>query len=264
MSLVTDGLEVRYGAHLAVDTTSIELKPGEFIGLIGPNGAGKTSLLRALAGIGVPNPRVSWQGQALPSFGDSARARSIAYLPQSPQASWPLSVRELVALGRLPHLRFGQRLRTEDRDAIERAMLQTDTASLAQRAIDHLSGGEKMRAHLARAFAVDAPVLLVDEPIASLDPYHQLAVMDLLDEYRRRGRLVVAVLHDLNLALKNCTRLLLMDSGKIVIDGDPKTAISNATLGKHYRIQAWLAEHDGRLVAIPWARLQPETIEADG
>jgi iron complex transport system ATP-binding protein len=112
-----------------------------------------------------------------------------------------------------------------------------------------------MRTHLARAFAVDAPVLLVDEPVASLDPYHQLKVMQLLGDYRDAGRLVVAVLHDLNLAFSACSRLLLMDEGAIVVDGEPKTAIDAATLARHYRVRAWLSEHEGRRIAVPWETL---------
>ena len=110
MSLTTDALEVSYRDHLAVRQTSVELAPGELIALIGPNGAGKTSLLRALAGIPTPSQRVSWQGRSLNELDDAARARAIAYLPHAPQANWPLTVRELVALGRLPHRRFGERL----------------------------------------------------------------------------------------------------------------------------------------------------------
>lgn len=256
MSLATDSLEVRYRDYVAVQPTSVGLAPGELVGLIGPNGAGKTSLLRALAGIPTPSLRVSWQGRSLASFDDAARARAIAYLPQAPQANWPLTVREMVALGRLPHRSFGERLAPADHQAIDRAMHLTDIASLADRSIDTLSGGERMRAHLARAFAVDAPVLLVDEPIASLDPYHQLQVMQLLREYRDAGRLVVAVLHDLNLALGSCSRLLLMDAGEIIVDGEPGTTLNAATLAKHYRIRAWLAEHENRQVVVPWEILE--------
>lgn len=252
MSLSTDRLEVRYGDHVAVHQTDVRLEPGELIALIGPNGAGKTSLLRALAGIPTPGRQVLWQGRPLASLSNTARARSIAYLPQAPQANWPLSVRELIALGRLPHRRFGERLSEPDRQAIDRAMEMTDIAQLADRSIATLSGGERMRAHLGRAFAVDAPVLLVDEPVASLDPYHQLQVMQLLSEYRDAGRLVVAVLHDLNLAFGACSRLLLMDAGRIVVDSEPRTAIDAKTLAEHYRIRAWLAEHEGRRIAVPW------------
>jgi iron complex transport system ATP-binding protein len=251
MSLETEALEVRYGDTVAVKPTTTTIRPGEIVGLIGPNGAGKTSLLKALAGIPTASPHVRWQGRSLASFDHAARARSIAYLAQSPEANWPLTVRELVTLGRLPHRHYGQRLDADDVATIERAMRETETASLQDRRIDSLSGGERMRVHLARAFAVDAPALLVDEPVASLDPYHQLAVMRLLGQYRDNGRLVVAVLHDLNLALGACSRLLLMNEGEIVVDGKPDAVINATTLARHYRIRAWLAERDERRIAVP-------------
>jgi iron complex transport system ATP-binding protein len=256
MSLKASELAVRYGETLAVRPASFTLKAGELIGLIGPNGAGKTSLLKALAGIPAAGDRVSWQGRALADFDADERARTVAFLPQAPQANWPLAVRELVELGRLPHRRFGQRFEPADRAAVDRAMQQTAIADLAARPIDTLSGGERMRTHLARAFTVDAPVLLVDEPVASLDPYHQLGVMRLLDEYRAASRLVVAVLHDLNLALGFCSRLMLMDGGAIVADGVPAAVIDSARLARHYRIRAFLAEHENRRIAVPWSQLE--------
>jgi iron complex transport system ATP-binding protein len=258
MSLTASEIEVRYGDTIAVRPVSLTLAPGEFIGLIGPNGAGKTSLLKALAGIPAPDERAGWQGRKLTELDADERARTIAYLPQGPQASWPLSVTELVELGRLPHRRFGQRFSDVDRRAVARAMRRTAIEPLATRAIDTLSGGERMRAHLARAFAVDAPVLLVDEPVASLDPYHQLSVMRLLDDYRAAGRLVIAVLHDLNLALGHCSRLMLMDGGSIVADGRPDAVIDAGTLARHYRIRAWLAEHESRRIVVPWSLLDAD------
>jgi iron complex transport system ATP-binding protein len=249
MSLSTHELEVRYGDQLAVAPVSLTLEPGQLIGLIGPNGAGKTSLLRALAGIPLPSASVRWNGRPLSELDADERARTIAFLPQAPQANWPLSVRELVELGRLPHRRFGQRPGAADREAVARALQQTAIEALAARPLDTLSGGERMRSHLARAFAVEAPVLFVDEPVASLDPYHQLSVMRLLDQYRTAGRLVVAVLHDLNLALGHCSRLMLMDGGRIVAVGAPGEVIDAARLERHYRIRAFLAEHEQRRIA---------------
>ena len=251
MSLSAVGLDVRYGARFAVQPLDLRLEAGELIGLIGPNGAGKTSLLRALAGIPAADARVRWQDRPLPELTDVERARAIAYLPQAAQASWPLPVRELVALGRLPHRRFGERPSPADEAAVERALELANLGEFADRPIDSLSGGERTRAHLARAFAVEAPALLVDEPTASLDPYHQLAVMRLLDEYRQGGRLVVAVLHDLNLALAHCTRLLLMDDGAIAGDGAPHEVVNADALARHYRVGAFLAEHEGRRIAVP-------------
>jgi len=258
MSLAADRLSVRYGDHVAVEPCSFSLGAGELVGLVGPNGAGKTSLIRALAGIPAASDRVSWHGRPLASLGADERARTAAYLPQVPQASWPLAVRELVELGRLPHRRFGQRPTAADAEAVGRALTQTGLTALADRNVDTLSGGECMRVHLARAFAVDAPVLLVDEPVASLDPYHQLKIMQLLDEYRAAGRLVVAVLHDLNLALAACTRLMLMDAGRIVADGPAASVLTDTALQQHYRIRAWLTEHAGRAVAVPWEMLEPD------
>jgi iron complex transport system ATP-binding protein len=251
MSLAIDKLDVRYGARLAVQPASFRLEAGELVGLVGPNGAGKTSLLRALAGIPLPDARVRWNDRPLTGISDVERARAIAYLPQWAQASWPLPVRELVALGRLPHRRFGEGPSPADEAAVDRALELAGLREFASRQIDSLSGGERTRAHLARAFAVEAPALLVDEPTASLDPYHQLAIMRLLDEYRRQSRLVVAVLHDLNLALAYCTRLLLMDNGAIVRDGAPGSVIDDDTLARHYRVGAFLAVHDGRQIAVP-------------
>jgi iron complex transport system ATP-binding protein len=255
MTLATDNLAVSYGDRVAVAPATIGFEAGELVGLIGPNGAGKTSLLRGLAGLVGDRECVHWQGRPMSAFAESERARAIAYLPQAPAAYWPLAVRELVALGRLPHRRFGERWRSADEEAVERAIDMTGIAELAHRSIAELSGGERMRVHLARAFAVEAPVLLVDEPVASLDPYHQLKVMQLLDDYRRSGRLVVAVLHDLNLALGHCSRLMLMDAGAIVADGAPGSVVDAATLARHYRIRAYLTEHEQRRIAVPWATL---------
>jgi iron complex transport system ATP-binding protein len=252
MSLVAEKLEVRYGSELAVRQTSLRFEPGELIGLIGPNGAGKTSLLRALAGLPQARAEVSWQGRPLGNLGNPERARAIAYLPQAPQIGWPLAVRDMVELGRLPHRRFGERLSPDDDRAIASALARTGMTNLAGRAMDRLSGGERMRAHLARAFAVEAPALLVDEPTASLDPYYQISIMRLLSEYRDRGGLVVAVLHDLNLALGHCSRLILMDRGEIVGDGEPHAVINAVSLARHYRVRAFLAEYENRRLAVPW------------
>ena len=143
-----------------------------------------------------------------------------------------------------------------DARAVDDALRDTGIDTLAERRIDSLSGGERMRAHLARAFAVDAPVLLVDEPVANLDPYHQLSVMQLLGRYRDQGRLVVAVLHDLNLALGACTRVLLMDNGAIVADGTPQDVIDESALARHYRIRAHLDAYEGRRFMVPLQTLE--------
>ena len=141
-------------------------------------------------------------------------------------------------------------------------MRQTDTLEFAARSVSRLSVGERARVLLARALAVEAPVLLVDEPIAMLDPYHQLDVMSTLRTYAAGGdadsgpRLVVVVLHDLGLAARFCDRVLLMDGGSIVGDGQPEAALGSQAIRAHYRVEPFIARHDGEPLIVPWRPLR--------
>jgi len=266
MTLVARDVAVAYGPRVALEPTSVELLRGELVALVGPNGAGKTSLLKALAGLLPHAGTVSWSGVDVASLEPRARARAIAYLPQTPALHWPLRARELVGLGRLPHRGYGAPPSDADRRATEWALAQTETAELAERGVDGLSSGERARVLLARALAVRAPALLVDEPIATLDPYHQLQVMAMLRAYadgsgtsddarEPRAALVVAVLHDLSLAARFCTRVLLLDAGKVVDDGRPEVVLSARALERHYRVQPVVTTYEGEPLILPWRRL---------
>jgi iron complex transport system ATP-binding protein len=257
MTLRVEGVSVRYGARVALEPTSFVLDSGELVALIGPNGAGKSSLLKALAGLMPHAGVVSWRGTVLASFDTRQRARTVAFLPQTPVLHWPMRVRDLVALGRLPHRGYGSAPSAADAEAIEWAMLQSETSRYADRAADELSVGERARVLLARALAVRAPVLLVDEPIAMLDPYHQLQIMTVLRAYARDA-LVIAVLHDLALAARFCSRVLLINGGIVVDDGRPERALSAAAVREHYRVEPLITSHDGEPVIVPWRRLGPE------
>jgi iron complex transport system ATP-binding protein len=257
MTLAVEGVEVRYGSRIAVEATSLALSPGELVALVGPNGAGKSSLLKALAGLVRRTGRVAWNGQDLEPLHASTRARTVAYLPQAPSAHWPLRARELVGLGRLPHRALGQAESAADRAAVDAAMQQTEITAFAERNVDELSVGERSRVLLARALAVRAPVLLVDEPIVSLDPYHQLQIMALLQAYARGAdgdRLVVAVLHDLALAARFCSRVVLLHGGKIVADGASASVLNADTLRRYYRVAAYIGQHEGESLIVPWRR----------
>jgi len=232
-------LSAAIGGRDVVSQASITARPGEIVGLIGPNGAGKTSLLRALLRLVVPTAgQVLLDGVDITADPPHRHARRIAYLPQGQTVAWPLTVRRLVALGRAPHRAAWNGLAAADEAAIERALATTDAAGFAERPVTRLSGGERARVLLARALAVEAPVLLADEPMASLDPYHQLATVDALGKVAADGAAVIVVLHDLGLAARTCTRLCLMDKGRVVADGAPGSVLSDANLAAVYRVSA--------------------------
>jgi iron complex transport system ATP-binding protein len=247
-----DRLSVRYQTRVAVAQVSMTLARGELVALVGPNGAGKSSLLKAVAGVVAHQGQVHWDGRLLPTLSARQRALTMAYLPQSPAAHWPLRVRDLVALGRLPHRQIGAALTHEDRQSIAWAMDRTQITNLAGRNMDGLSGGERSRVLLARALAVKAPALLTDEPVASLDPYHQLKIMSVLAEYAQSGGLVIAVLHDLALAARFATRMIMISEGCLCGDGRPEEVLSDAALQQHYRVRSYAARHEGEPIILPW------------
>jgi iron complex transport system ATP-binding protein len=252
VSLAIDGLEVRYGHRIAVATASLRLERRRVVALVGPNGAGKSSLLKAIAGLVPRTGVVTWEQQILGPDHPRRLARTLAYLPQSPAAHWPLRTADLVALGRLPHRPVGMEFGSADQAAVRWAMRATGIDTLAERSVDQLSGGERARVQLARALAVRAPVLLVDEPVASLDPYHQLHMMQVLADYAAEDALVLIVMHDLTLGARFADRMVLMHDGRIVADGTPADVLEEATLQRYYRVHTYIGTHDGQPVVVPW------------
>lgn len=240
------------GGRRVLDHAALQVESGQVLGLLGPNGAGKTTLLKVLAGVLGP-ATVHVDGTDAATLPPTERARRIAYLPQGSEIHWPMPVRDVVALGRLPHR--AARDPARDRAAVARAMDEADVKGLADRPINTLSGGERARALLARALAVDAPVLLADEPVAHLDPGHQLQVLALLRRRARAGDAVVVVLHDLGLAARHCDRVMVMDRGRVVAQGAPAEILDDALLARVYGISVARGEHQGASFLLPWAAL---------
>jgi iron complex transport system ATP-binding protein len=256
--LRAEGLVVDLGGAHILEAASLDVKAGEVVGLIGPNGAGKSTLLRALLGL-VPlvAGQITLEGESLGDRTPRERARLLAYAPQGAPVHWPLTVQRLVELGRMPHLGPWQSLGARDEARVAAALEATETAHLKDRIVTSLSGGERAGVMLARAIAVDAPWLLADEPVASLDPYHQIEVMEILQGLARAGAGVIVVLHDLALAMRFCHRVFLLDHGKVVASGPPRDVLGPENLEKVYRVTAYEGSHENVPFLIPWRRLKP-------
>jgi len=228
-----EGLRLRLGAQTVVDGVSLALQPGCWAAVVGPNGAGKSSLLTLLAGLRAPDAGGVWlQGRPLATLQAAERARQLAWLSQpgqEPGAEGDIGVRDVVRLGRLPRQGLFGAPDAADEAAVEQAMVTTETTAFAARRLRALSGGERQRVLLARALAVQAPVLLLDEPATHLDAPHQRALLRTLAALAAQGTAVVAVLHDLTQALA-ADRVLLMDQGRLVADGTPGDPALQAAL----------------------------------
>lgn len=209
------GLTLIKGGRAVLNGVCGALRSGSVTAILGPNGAGKSSLLHCLAGVETPQSgTVSLGDTAFAALKPRERARYIGFLPQKAEVHWNLSARNLVALGLMAHGEPGR-----DRQAIETSMIATDVAHLADRPVLSLSGGETARVLLARVLAGEPEWLLADEPLASLDPAHQIAVLARLSACAKQGAGVVVVLHDINHAARIANNVLLMKDGALLADG---------------------------------------------
>jgi iron complex transport system ATP-binding protein len=254
--LNAQSLSVTLAGRVVLRDVSLALSAGHLVALVGPNGAGKTTLLRALAGLVRSEGTVHVGGDALSSLSLRERARRFAYLPQGHIVHWPLPGRDIVALGRYPHgATDPARLTPKDTEAVQRAMLAADVTKFAARRVTELSGGERSRVALARVLAVEAPVILADEPTNSLDPRHQIDVMKTLRTAADQGGLVMVVTHDLGLAARFADIVVVLSEGRLVSLGVPADALSEQVMAEVFRISAFRAEFQREAVIVPWAEV---------
>jgi iron complex transport system ATP-binding protein len=218
---------------------AISSRSGQIVGLIGPNGAGKSTLLRVLAGLIRPSKgEVLLDGDALEELALQARARKLAYMPQERIVNWPISVFDLVAMGRLPYQHPFSSLDAASRDAVAKALGAMSIHHLTERPAMELSGGELARVLLARALAQTPQILLADEPTAGLDPAHKLRLLQHLKRISESGMSVILVLHDLTMAARFCDHLVLLDRGRVYAEGSADCVLSTDSLRDVYHIEA--------------------------
>lgn len=243
-TVVLRDVACRYDAVPALEGVSLEIAPGELLGVVGPNGSGKTTLLRAIGGLVAPERgEVLLDGAPVASLNARQVAARAASVPQHSGGSFGFTVFDIVLMGRAPHLGPLDRDRPADLAAAREAMERTRTWSLRHRRMDELSGGEHQRVLLARALAQAAGLLLLDEPTAHLDIRYQLETMTLMAGLNAAGLTVIAALHDLNLAAMFCPRLLLLDRGRIAAIGTPAEVLTPGRVREVYGVDVEVRAH---------------------
>jgi len=253
-SLRATGIGVSLGGARVLDGVSLEVQPG-WTAIVGPNGAGKSTLLRVLAGLLAPDAgQVQLDGVPLGAWALLERARRIAWLTQQGSTTGDLTAREIVLLGRLPHLGIVASPGPADQAAVDRAMEEAECADWRDRRPQELSGGERQRVLLARALAVEAPLLLLDEPTTHLDPPHQASLARLFRRRAAAGTAVVSVLHDLSLALV-ADRLVLLDRGRVRAQGATDDPTLHAALVDAFQGAIRIERAGRQWIAVPHLEL---------
>ncbi|MDS0298246.1 heme ABC transporter ATP-binding protein [Halogeometricum sp. S1BR25-6] len=240
----TTDLSVELGGETILDGVNLTVDRGTFVGLIGPNGAGKTTLLKAVNGSLAPSRgRVEIDGENVHALSSKATSRLVATVPQNTSLTFDFDVRQTVRMGRTPHRSRLGGWRGGDESAVEHALERTRTTEFADRTVSDLSGGERQRVLIARALAQETPLLLLDEPTASLDINHQVRTLELVRELVGEGKTAVAAIHDLNLAAHYCDELVLLSGGRVVATGPPESVLTEDHLEDAFDANAVVARH---------------------
>lgn len=233
--VTVDNVSVQLGDVDALSGVTVHVEKGCFLGLIGPNGAGKTTLLRSITDAVTPDTgSVSIDGDAVNDLSSREVSRKVAVVPQDTAMAFDFAVREIVAMGRTPYIDRFSPSQPADMESVERAMKQTHVEGFASRSISEVSGGERQRVLLARAIAQETPVLLLDEPTASLDINHQVQTLELVRRLVEQGKTVIAAIHDLNLAARYCDELVLVEGGRVMASGTPETVLTTTTVKRAF------------------------------
>lgn len=252
MSLLSvEHLSCKRGKHIVLDDISFTLQAGEFVGLIGPNGAGKSTLLRAILAQLPFQGRVILAGKDTVQLKNQQRAKLLSYIAQDREISWNMRVEALVQLGRFARLPTFSGLNAQDHQQVEHALQALEVTPLRNKFARELSGGEQARVVIARALAQETPLMLADEPVAGLDPAHQLGLMQIFHDLAAKGGSILCTLHDLGLAARWCSRLLLLKEGRLIADGPPADILREDVVRKLYGVDIYRMDTQDGLIIQP-------------
>jgi iron complex transport system ATP-binding protein len=247
IAVAAKGLRHAFGAQSVLGGVDLEVARGEFVSVVGPNGAGKSTLLRLLIGLlHLQEGSVDLFGRPLAQQSRREVARLCAFVPQGFHTEFAFTVREMVAMGRTPYLGRFRPESPDDEAAIFQALEATDLNSLWNRRVTELSGGEQQRVLLARAFAQGSPLLVLDEPNASLDLFHAHQLLQLTRNRVDGGGTALVALHDLALAAKYCDRMIVLNRGEVHDRGRPADVLKESTLREVFGVEAAILEAEGR------------------
>ncbi|MFH1116072.1 MAG: ABC transporter ATP-binding protein [Pseudomonadota bacterium] len=251
-----ESLRCGYGSREVIQGISLKVDSGEMTGILGPNGSGKTTLVLAMAGvIPVREGSIRVAGEEIAMKGARWTARHVASVPQRAETSFPFKCISLVLMGRYPYLNGWGSYSKEDMNAALEAMENTETTSLAHRKVMEISGGEAQMVAIARAFAQQTGILILDEATSSLDVAHKMRVFDVLVDKNRQGMTVLCVMHDLNLAALYCKRLIFLKNGLIALDGNTEDVFTDEYLSRIYETEIRVARHP--ITGAPQAHFVP-------
>jgi iron complex transport system ATP-binding protein len=233
-------ISYHYADRKVIDDISLSIGSGKLYGIIGPNGSGKTTLLDLMARHRLPDEgAVNYQGLALSSFSKKQLAREIALVPQNFYINFPFTVKEIVMMGRYPHMPRFAAPSADDLNILHDVMQQTEINEFAHRYVTELSGGERQRVVFARALAQNTPVLILDEATSNLDINFSISLLNVAEQkVKQHGHTVVAVMQDINLAASYCDDLIFMSGGKIAACGSTATVLNAETLRTVFNIEA--------------------------
>lgn len=231
-----------------LDGISTRFEPRKIHGIIGPNGSGKSTLLKNICRIWEPQSgSIVINGKDYIEIPRKELSTLVTLVPQNTAIGFPISVFDIVSMGRNPHLGRFEGLRQRDREVIERALQQTNIYALKDRNINELSGGEGQLATIARAIATEAPMVLLDEPTSELDVKHTLDIINILYEFKEQGKTILVTIHDLNLARKFCDTISIMCRGKLFYSGTPEDAFAEENIKQVFEVNVREYKHNGTI-----------------